>query len=288
MGIIRDRMVADLELRRYSTGTINHYVREAARFVAHFTKAPGRLGPEEVRSYLLHRVRVDKVGPTQHKMAVAGIKFLYEVTLKKPEVVAEIPWPKIPRTLPVILSGSEVQALLEAIESITYRAVVMCAYGAGVRIQEACTLKPSDIDRKRSVIRVEAGKRKRDRYVPLSAKLLATLEIYWRSARPPAPHVYLFPSSEPGSHVRPETVRAALKAAAQKAGVVKRTTPHILRHSFATHLLETGVDIRTIQVLLGHASIRTTERYVQVSTQHIGRVTSPLDLIGTKAGEVLG
>jgi site-specific recombinase XerD len=281
-------MVADLELGGYADGTRVKYVREAAQFAAHFTLAPGRLGPEDVRDYLLHLLRVEKVGPAKHKSAVAGIRFLYEVTLKRPEVVAAIPWPTVPRSLPVILSGTEVEATLGAVESVKYRAVVMCAYGAGLRISEACTLKPANIDRKRSVIQVEAGKGRRDRYVLLSARLLATLEAYWRAERPPAPHVYLFPGSTPGSHVRPETVRAALKAAGLAAGVTKPAKPHIMRHSFATHLYETGTDIRTIQVLLGHASIRTTERYVHVSTRHIGQVKSPLDVIGTKAGEVLG
>jgi site-specific recombinase XerD len=186
------------------------------------------------------------------------------------------------------LSGTEVDSTLSAVESIKHRAVAMCAYGAGLRISEACTLKTSDIDRKRGLIRLQSGKGQRDRYVPLSKRLLATLEAYWRAERPPQPHLYLFPGSTPGSLVRAETVRAALKAAAKKAGVAKRARPHVLRHSFATHLLETGTDVRTIQVLLGHSSIRTTERYLHVSKQHVGRVKSPLDVIGTKEGEVLG
>jgi integrase len=191
---------------------------------------PSRLGHEDIRCYLLHLIRVQKKGPASLKMAVAAIRFLFVVTLRRPEIFEGTPWPKIRRPQPVVLSGTEVEASLGAIESIKYRAVVMCAYGAGLRISEACTLKPSNIDRKRSVIHVEAGKRRRDRYVGLSPRLLGTLEAYWRSVRPPAPHVYLFPGPTPGSHVRPATVRAALKAAARTAGVTKRANPHVMRH----------------------------------------------------------
>jgi integrase/recombinase XerD len=230
---------------------------------------------------------VKKAGVFVHRMHVAAIRFLYAITLRRPEVVGWLVWPKTPRSLPVVLSGTEVFAVLEAIKSPKYRAILMCAYGSGLRVSEACALTPADIDSKRMVIHVRDGKRGRDRYVMLGERLLAALRTWWRIERP-AREGYLFPGAAAGKHVSPETVRNALKKAAAGAGLEKRTYPHLLRHSFATHLLESGTDIRVIQRLLGHGSIRTTERYTHVSAAHIRRTKSPLDLLGTEAGKPLG
>lgn len=286
MGHIRDRMIADLQLRRYSISTQNEYVRCATRFVEHYMRSPDELGEREVRGYVLHLVRVRKVSPSVHKMHVAAIRFLYVHTLHRPEAIRWLPWPKIPCSLPVVLGGAEVESLLQSFESPKYLAIVMCAYGAGLRISEACALAPSDIDSARGVIHVRHAKRRRDRYVMLSARLLDTLRAYWRAVRPP-PDGYLFPGANPGSHSSPRAVRSVLKKAVAAAGLRKRVTPHVLRHSFATHLLEAGTDVRVIQVLLGHGSIRSTARYTHVSASHIGRTKSPLDLLETKAAKPL-
>jgi site-specific recombinase XerD len=279
-------MVADLELRGYRPSTRKQYVWYAKRFVEHFMRSPEQLGEPEVRAFLVHQIRVRKVGTAVHKMFVAAIRFLFVYTLSRPEAVRWLPWPKVRRSLPVVLSGSEVERFLEAIASPKYRAIAMCAYGAGMRVSEACSLEVADIDSKRGLIRIRDGKRGRDRYVMLSPKLLEMLRVYWRAERPRG--VHLFPGATEGSHIAPETVRAVFHKAARGAGLAKRVTPHVLRHSFATHLHEAGNDIRTIQELLGHASIRTTQRYTHVSARVVGHTKSPLDLIGTPEGKPLG
>jgi integrase/recombinase XerD len=287
MGKTSDQMLADMQLRRYEPSTIDKYLRCARHFVRHYMRPAEELGEPEVRGFLLHLVRVQGAGPFVHKMHVAAIRFLYTITLRRPEVVHWLPSPKVPRSLPVILSGTEVLALLEAVESPKYRAILMCAYGSGLRVSEACTLTPADIDSKRMVIHVRLAKRSRDRYVMLGGRLLEALRIWWRVEKP-ARDAYLFSGAVAGSHISRDAVRTALRKAAVAAGVEKRTYPHLLRHSFATHLLESGTDIRVIQKLLGHGSIRTTERYTQVSTAHVGRTKSPLDLLGTEEAKPLG
>jgi len=286
MGKTQERMKAELELRRYSKSTQDAYLAYAKRFVAHFRRPAEELGEQEVQAFLLHLVRDKKVGEASHKMHVAAIKFLYAEALHRTEVVARIPWPKVSHTLPDILSGSEVLALLEAIASITHRAVVTTAYGAGLRVSEACKLQVADIDSKRMLIHIRQGKRKKDRYVMLAERLLLCLRHYYRCERPEGP--WLFPAKNAQRPIGSKGVLGAVKKAACACGITKRVTPHSMRHAFATHLLETGADIRTIQVLLGHGSIRTTVRYTRVSKQHIGRVHSPLDLAGTPRGQVLG
>lgn len=287
MGKTQDAMLADMQLRRFELSTIKEYLRCARHFVRHYMRPPEEMGEPEVRGFFLHLVRVRKASAFVHKMHLAAVRFLYAITLRRPEVVHWMPWPKMPRSLPDILSGTEVVALLEAVESPKYRAVLMCAYGSGLRVSEACALTSADIDSKRKVIHVRLAKRNRDRYVMLAERLLEALRIWWRVEKP-AREAYLFPGAVTGSHVSPDTIRTVLKKAAVAAGVEKRTYPHLLRHSFATHLLESGTDIRVIQRLLGHGSIRTTERYTQVSTAHIARTKSPLDLLGTEEGKPLG
>lgn len=286
MGELKQRMRDDLELRCYSKSTQEEYLRYATRFAGHFMISPAKMGEAEVREYLLHVKREGKAGPATLKGNVAALKFLYTHTLKRPEEVASIPWPKVPRPLPDILSGSEVGCLLTTIRSFHHRVITMTAYGSGLRIGETCGLQPGDIDSKRMLIHIRDGKRRRDRYVMLPERVLKWLREYWRMARPRSQ--WLFPGRNPEHHISKSAVEDAVRKAARDAGITKRVTPHILRHSFATHLLETGTDIRTIQVLLGHNSIRTTERYTHVSKAHVGRVKSPLDLLGTKDGEPLG
>jgi site-specific recombinase XerD len=281
MGQLRDKMYEDLKLRGYRPKTTVEYLRWGQRYAAYHDRSPQQMGEPEVRAFLMHLLEEKRVRPASHKMAVASLRFLYGVTLQRPEVAVRIPWPKVPHTLPEILSGTEVLALLEALPSIKQRGVVMTTYAAGLRISEVCRLRTTDLDAKRGLIHIRDGKGGRDRYVMLSAELLLFLRQYWRMARSQAPDAkagaLLFPGETAAGSISEEAVRKALKEAAHKTGLVKRTTPHVLRHSFATHLLEAGEDIRTIQVLLGHRSIRTTARYTQVSARHIGRTQSPLD-----------
>jgi integrase/recombinase XerD len=248
-------------------------------------RSPAEMGEREIRDFLL-ALSFERASIETLKMHVAAVKFLYGTTLRRPEEIVALSWPKVPHRLPDILSGTEVDALLSAVEPLLHRAVVMTAYGTGLRIREACSLHTNDVDSKRKVIHVRDGKRARDRYVMLPDRLRDFLRMYWRQVRPSAP--YLFPGAKPGRPITPHAVRDALAKGVRKAGLKKRVTPHVLRHSFATHLLEGGADIRTIQAVLGHASIRSTVRYTQVSRKHVGRITSPLDILGTDKARVLG
>lgn len=282
MGAVRERMGQDLRLRRYSENTIREYLRSAKRFVAYFMRHPSGLGAKEVRAYLMHRVE-SGASPSVQKMDVAAIRFLYAVTLNRPEVIAEMVWPKVPWRLPSILSDGEVSSLLDGFRSPKMRLVVMTTYSGGLRVLEACRLEPGDIDSRRMLLRVREGKGGRERWVMLSERLLDSLREYWRQFRPSGP--YLFPGRDGRGHVCPTTVQRAVREAAQQAGLSKRVTPHVLRHCFATHLLEDGADIREIQLLLGHRSIETTSRYVHVSRRHLARLKSPLDRLDAPEGE---
>jgi len=286
MGLLKQRMKADMTLQNLQPRTQGEYLRCAERLAEHFMRPPAELGKEDVRGYLLHLMRVRKLTSSSMKVHIAALKFLYAVTLSRPEVVEQIRMPRKRRKLPEVLSGSEVEAIFSAFTSVKYRAVVMTTYGAGLRVSEACRLRVKDVDSARMVLRVQEGKGGRDRYVMLPQRLLVVLREYYRRERPKGE--YLFPGQAPGSSLTVDSVRRVLKAAVKASGVTKRVTPHIFRHSFATHLLESGTDIRTIQVLLGHESIRTTQLYAQVSTRHIARTKSPLDILGTGEGEALG
>jgi site-specific recombinase XerD len=268
-------MSEDLRLKNYRPSTCAEYLRCARHFVEYFKRSPLRLGEPDIRKFLLHLTDEKKASPATLKMHVAAVRFLYEVTLRQPQKVANLVWPKVPHPLPDILAGTEVERLLNAVESPKHRVILMTAYGAGMRIGEACELATIDIDSARMVFHIRDGKRGRDRYVMLSPILLAALRMYFRLFRPEG--LALFPGQKPGTCIQPEAVRDALRQAIQKTGIRKHVTPHTLRHSFATHLHEAGTDIRTIQMLLGHSSIRSTSRYTHVSTKHIAGTPSPLD-----------
>jgi site-specific recombinase XerD len=273
-------MDGDLRLRGLSEVTRVEYMRCARQFVAHYRRSPASLGGEDVRRYLLHLVEELHFSPSNMKIHIAAIKFLYTVTLDRPEVVAKVRFPKVPLKLLDIPSPSEVAAVLSELKSPVYRTLLCCAYGAGLRVSEACKLCVGDIDAKRMVIIVRCGKGGRDRYAMLSPGLLESLRHYYRHVRPPQP--YLFQGKVPAKPVPVEGVQTALRMALRRSGVAKRITPHSLRHAFATHSLESGTDLRVIQVLLGHATIRSTVRYVHVSTSTIAAARSPLDAIATK------
>jgi|WetSurMetagenome_2_1015567.scaffolds.fasta_scaffold228842_1 integrase/recombinase XerD len=286
MGSVRDKMIEDMQLRAFSEGTIEVYLARAQRFVEHFMLPPAEMGEHHVRTYLLHRQRHDKVGPSTLKVDIAGLRFLYEITLDRPEVTARFPWPRVKKTLPDILDEAEVVRLLQCVDSLEHRAIVMTAYGTGLRISEACALSPKDIDSGRGLIKVRNGKGGKERYVMLPERLLLCLRAYWKKSRPRSP--WLFPGQKPGDHISKNAVSKALKKAVAAAGITKRVTPHVLRHTFATHLLEGGTDVRTIQVLLGHASIRTTAGYLKVSKDRIASTRSPLDRLAAATGDTAG
>jgi site-specific recombinase XerD len=275
MGQIRDRMIEQLELRRYQEGTIHQYVLAAARFVRYHKRSPTEMGEPEVAKYLLYLKRKRRIAAGAQKVHVAALKFLYEIVLERPAVARAIPWPRQrARKLPDILSIAEMEKLFNAIESLKLRTVIMATYGAGLRVTEACSLQTTDIDSARGLIHVRRGKGGRERYAMLSPVLLEALRTYWRAARPTGP--YLFPALR-RPFIEPGDVRNALRRAVRHTGLKKRVTPHTLRHAFATHLLEAGKDIRVIQALLGHASIRSTMGYTQVSAALVARTQSPLD-----------
>ncbi len=285
MGAVYQKMERDLALRNYADGTRQNYLSMACKFVRHFNRPPAEMGLPEIESFLAWLLQRN-TSPEMLKLYVASIKFLYAVTLKRPEVAAQIPWPKVPLTRPDVLSGTEMERLLGLVEQLKYRVLLTVLYGAGLRLGEACRLRVEDIDSKRQLLHIRQGKGRKDRFVPLSQRSLQLLREYWKQVHPVGP--FLFPGAKPNSHISQASVQLALKFAVARAGFRKRITAHLLRHSFATHLLETGADIRVIQTLLGHSSIRTTARYTQVSRRHIGSVESPLDLLGTERGAALG
>jgi site-specific recombinase XerD len=271
-------MAVDLRLRGLSPVTQRMYLGCAERFVAHHRRSPTALGEDEIRAFLDHLVREKRVSRATQRVYVAAIRFLYQVTLDRPVAVRRIPFPRRDgERLPEILSPAEVERLLAAVHRPKHRAMLMMLYGAGLRVSELCALLPADIDSQRMLIRVREGKGDKDRYVMLSPRLLATLREYWRLRAPRGP--YLFPSPRPDKPLSRMAVFRVVRRAARQAGLHKRVNPHVLRHCFATHLLEAGTDIRVIQVLLGHRSLRTTARYVMVSRAHVGTVTSPLDAL---------
>jgi integrase/recombinase XerD len=280
MGAIHDRMDGDLRLRALSEVTRAEYLRCARQFVAHYRRSPELLGAEDVRRYLLHLVDNLHFSPTNLKLHIAAIKFLYSIPLDRPQVVEQVRFPKVPLKLLDIPSPSEVAAVLSELQSPVYRTLLCCAYGAGLRVREACNLCVGDIDAQRMVLIVRNGKGGRDRYAMLSPVLLDSLRNYFRQVRPPQP--YLFQGKVAGKPVPVAGVQTAVRMALGRSGVSKRITPHSLRHAFATHSLESGTDLRVIQVLLGHANIRSTVRYVHVSTATIAKTRSPLDAIAAE------
>lgn len=275
MGQLRDRMAQDLKLKGFSPATIRNYLLYARKFAAFFMRSPAELGDAEIRQFLLHQIEVEELSHASYRQIWAALKFLYTVTLARPWAVARIPFPKHrPARLPRVLSAAELTALFAALRSIKYRALFMTCYAAGLRIGEACRLRVADIDSQRQVIRVQAGKGARERFTLLAPRLLLVLREYWRLDRPVD---WLFPGQGRRGPVSYRTVRHVFRAARAAAELPAAYTPHSLRHSFATHLLDAGTDLVLIQALLGHRSIRTTSLYTHVSLARIGQATSPLE-----------
>jgi integrase/recombinase XerD len=259
-------------------GTATHTRRTYRLCIGSFERFAGRsaseLGREQVEQFLLHLVRERKVRPATHNVYVSALRFLFEVALDRPDVALRVPRRKQPMRLPVLLSPADIVRLIGAIPSIAVRTILMLAYGAGLRVSEACGLQVEDIDSRRMVLHIRHAKGGRERYVMLSPRLLEALREYWRQRRPAGPT--LLPGRR-GQTLTRSAVARAVRKAARRCGIVRRVTSHSLRHGFATALLEQGVDLRTVQVLLGHASIGTTAVYLHVSTARVQRLASPLD-----------
>jgi integrase/recombinase XerD len=274
---LRQRMIEDMQVRNLSPHTQTCYVQQVSLFARYFGKSPEALGPEEIRSYQVYLTNTKKLAPGSILIAVAALRFLYKVTLHKDWSVEDIiPAPKKPQKLPIVLSPEEVGHFLSCIPSLKHRTILTVCYAAGLRISEAVHLKPTAIDSQRMVIRVEQGKGQKDRYVMLSPKLLEVLRSYWKAEHP---QHWLFPGPVPGQPITRFAVEAACKKALRASGLRKRVTPHALRHGFATHLLESGTDLRKIQLLLGHRSLATTAHYLKVATSKVCSTTSPFDLL---------
>lgn len=271
MTTLREKMMQDLKLAGYAPKTQSLYL-DAIGDLARFCWSPAELGQEQVRAWV-QRLTESKVGPQRLRQHFAALKFLYGKTLGRPELVSFLSWPTDPDRLPVVLSELQVQRLLEALESPKYRVLFTTIYATGLRVNEACHLKVDQIDAARGVILVR-GKGNKERLVMLSPRLLAILRAYWRQERPRLPHLF---TSRTGRPQNADYARVVLKKACAKAKLGKKVTPHTLRHSFATHLLESGEDLRVIQVLLGHANIQSTTRYARVSAGLIKKTKSPLE-----------
>jgi len=278
---LRQRMLEELERRNYSPATTRGYILAVKQFAEHFGKSPEQLGAEEVRRFQLYLLKDKKLAPGTVEIRMSALRFLYKKTLKRRDLAYDdLIFPKTPRKLPVVLSPDEVTRLIEAAPNLMYRALLMLLYSTGIRRTEASLLKVSDIDSERRVIHIRQGKGSRDRDVPLSPKLLEALREYWRWKKP---KVYLFPST-PGHRglegpISDKVVWYAYKIAASKAGIKKRIGPHTLRHTFATHLLEAGAGLRTIQLLLGHQELKHTTIYLHLSQRHLHAAINPLDQI---------
>jgi len=273
-------MLEELQRRNYSQTTVQTYLKSVQTFAEHFHTPPDRLGLEHIRSYQADLFKEIKLAAATVGLRTAALRFFFVKTLKRPYLVEELPYPKIPRRLPTVLTVEEVTRLINSAGNLFHRAMVMTLYSTGVRRAELCNLKVSDIDSARMVVHVHLGKGARDRDIPLDPKLLETLREYWRWMRP---KTYLFPGTVKNRRAdKPITAKMAWEAcqeAAERAGITKPVGPHTMRHSFATHRLESGCDLVTLQTLLGHTNIRHTTIYLHLSQRHLRSAGNPLDHI---------
>jgi len=278
---LRQRLLEELQRRNYSSATTRGYILAIQQFAEYFSKSPEQLGATEIRRFQLYLLNQKKLAPGTVEGRMSALRFLYKKTLKRRDIVYDdLIFPKTPQKLPVVLSPEEVTRLIEAAPNLLHRTILMVLYGTGIRRTEASLLKVSDIDSERMVIHVHQGKGSRDRDVPMTVKLLEALREYWRWKRP---KVYLFPSTSghrgAEQPISDKTVWYAVKEAGKRAGLQKRIGPHTLRHSFATNLMEAGTDLRTIQLLMGHAHLEDTTVYLHLSQRHLHAAINPLDQI---------
>lgn len=277
---ITRRLAEDMTIRNLAVATIDAYTYHVHRFDQFLgTKKIEAATPEDIRDFQLHLIKVRKVGFSSFNQAVCGLRFLYHVTLPRPWHVTMIPFGKRAKTLPTVLSFEEVELLLQCTTNLKHRTFFMTLYAGGLRLSEAAHLKIPDIGSQRMQLNIASGKGRKQRLVPLSPRLLTALRTYWKAYRPT---VYLFPGKSPDRPYAATSIQKAIKKAAAKAQIQKNVTPHVLRHSYATGLLEAGVDILTISRLLGHASFTTTMVYLHVRQPHLERTPSPLDWLPTR------
>ena len=281
---LRQAMLEELHRRNYAASTIAYYIRHVEQFAQFFKRSPDRLSHTHLRTYQAYLLRERKLAPRTVRLHVCAIRFFFVKTLKRRYLLDDTPYPKIPRRLPQILSVDDVTRLIEAAHSLSHRTMLMVLYSTGMRNAELRHLQVADIDSRRMLIHIQQGKGGRDRYVPLSTTLLATLRAYYRWMRP---KTWLFPGTVAGwradKPITPKVLWEACVVAAQRAGLRTRVSPHLLRHSYATHLLESGADLRTIQLLLGHAEVRHTVLYLHLSQRHLQAVANPLDALCVSA-----
>jgi integrase/recombinase XerD len=273
---LRRRVLEELQIRNYSPNTVRAYIRSIAEFAKHFGKSPDLLGAEQIREYQLHLIKKKRVSLSSYIQAVCSLRFLYANTLHRQVAVERIPLPRYEKKLPVILSREEVKLVLETPKNLGYRAMLSTMYAAGPRVSEVANLKVEDIDSGRGILWIRGGKGRKDRQTLLPPKLLELLRVYrcWKQ-----PKNWLFPGEKPGTPISQESIFRACQKAGRDAGISKAVHPHSLRHAFATHLLEAGVDLRTIQILLGHAHLETTARYLHVADTNVRSTVSPLELL---------
>ena len=275
---LRKMMLEELQRRNYSQTTVTSYVKIVAAFAKHFDRPPDQMGPEQIRAYQVYLINERKLNARTVGHHTAALRFFYCKTLKRAYPIEEVPYPKAPRRLPTILTQEEAVRLIDAASNLFHRAMLMTVYSTGMRRAEMCQLKVEDIDSNRMLIHIRQGKGRRDRDVPLSPKLLETLRQYWLWMKP---KTYLFPGTVNGSRadkpITPKMLWEACREAAQRAGITKAVRPHLLRHSFATHLLEGGADLPTLQALLGHADLKPTSIYLHLSERHLRAAGTPLD-----------
>jgi site-specific recombinase XerD len=275
MTLLRERMAEDLRIRNYSPRTVQCYVSRMAQFAAEFDKPPGQIGREEIRAFQVRMIE-RKVSWAQFNQAVCALRFFYRVTLPRDFTVEHIPFAKKKRPLPTVLGVEEVRRLLGAPTNIKHRAVLSLIYATGARLSEATHLKVGDIDGERMQVHIRNGKGGKPRMVPMSAALRGLLREYWRATHP---RDYLFPGVKPGRPLHETSVQHAFRLARLRARIDKRASVHTLRHSFATHLLELGVDLHTIQRLLGHSSLSTTAIYMHVTGRLLDAANKAVDLL---------
>ena len=278
MGKLRDTMQKDMDIRGLSPRTQSTYLGCMKGFVKFYMKSPDQLDLNDIYKYQVYLVQQKKASWSFFNQSVCALRFFYKTTLNKDWDVKHIPFQKKGKKLPVVLSKEEVQSILHAVSNLKHKAILQTLYGAGLRIQEALNLSYKDIDSSRMLIRVRQGKGEKDRYVMLPEQLLNTLRVYWKASQP-KPVLYLFPGRDPTKPLTSETVQRVMKRIIKKAGITKPATPHVLRHSFATHLLEDGYDVRKIQFLLGHKSLQSTCTYTHVANDFLQKTTSPLDTL---------
>ena len=279
---LRRRMIQDMQLRNYALNTQKSYIEKIELFAKYFGTSPEHLGLEEIRRYQMYLVFEKKVSISQLRQFIAAARFLYRRTLRRDWAVEHIGYPKRDKKLPEVLTQGEVARVLCALSNHKHRTILMTMYAAGLRVSEVVALLARDIDSQRMVIAVRRANGRKDRYVMLSARLLKTLREYWSVCQPAK---YLFPARGACRPMATRTVYRVVRKAATLAGITKHVSPHTLRHCFATHLYEAGVDLRTIQALLGHQSIKTTARYTYISPHAIRSTCSPLDFLEGIEGE---